>query len=179
MRNQRISQNGFTIIEILVVVVIIGILASIVVVSFNSTLRKSRETKVKADLTQIAKAVEALGVDTDRYPNGCPKESTANPEVMDLTTSVAGLLSRPPVGVVQAPCEWTAFAVSQWNGPYLKQVLVDPWNRNYFFDPDFAPYMYNSACPSQAPHAVCVVVGSFGPDGSMYNCDDFFIKLWQ
>jgi len=63
------SKEGFTIIEILVVVVIIGILASIVVVSFNTTLRHSREGKRIADLKNVSTALDMYYAENNSYPN--------------------------------------------------------------------------------------------------------------
>jgi len=65
---KQLNAEGFTIIEILVVVVIIGILASIVVVSFNSTLRKSRDARRLADMQEIIKALDTYYVEHNQYP---------------------------------------------------------------------------------------------------------------
>lgn len=65
---RQLNAEGFTIIEILVVVVIIGILASIVVVSFNSTLRKSRDAKRLADMQEITKALDTYFIENNQYP---------------------------------------------------------------------------------------------------------------
>jgi general secretion pathway protein G len=60
--------GGFTLIEILVVMVIIGILATIGSNSFRSSQLKSRDAKRKADLRHIAESLEAYYNDVGRYP---------------------------------------------------------------------------------------------------------------
>ena len=61
-------KNGFTFIEILIVVSIIGILASIGMVSYASASKKSRDGKRKADMEQVRAALEMYRVDNDGYP---------------------------------------------------------------------------------------------------------------
>lgn len=64
-------QRGFTLIEILVVVAIIGILASVVTVNFSETSAKSRDAKRQSDLTNLQVAIEAYKTKFGRYPEGC------------------------------------------------------------------------------------------------------------
>ncbi len=52
------NKRGFTLIELLVVIAIIGLLSSVVIVSLNSSRAKARDTRRKADLAQISKALE-------------------------------------------------------------------------------------------------------------------------
>lgn len=72
--------NGFTLLEILVVVTIIGLLAAIGVVSYGSLLKGSRESRRKADLEQIRAALEIYKSTNGLYPctsAACP-EPNAN-----------------------------------------------------------------------------------------------------
>jgi len=62
------KQKGFTLIELLVVIAIIGLLASVVLVALNSARVKARDTKRKADLSQIVKALEFYYNDYGVYP---------------------------------------------------------------------------------------------------------------
>ncbi len=67
----RLQSRGFTLIEIMVVIGIIGILAAIVSVNFSSTTAVSRDAKRQADIRQIQAALEAYKNKNGRYPAQC------------------------------------------------------------------------------------------------------------
>lgn len=62
------SKSGFTIVEIMIVVLVIGILASIVIVSYNQVQARSRDSKRKADVSNMIKALEIYYGDNGSYP---------------------------------------------------------------------------------------------------------------
>lgn len=72
MKTQRQDPRaGFTLAELMVVIVIIGLLATLVVPNVVSKLGKANKTKAKADIVQIAKAVEDYVIDNNgRFPDG-------------------------------------------------------------------------------------------------------------
>lgn len=61
-------KNGFTIVELLIVVVIIGILAAIVVVAYNGLTRTARESAIESDLANFAKKAEVYKAMNGQYP---------------------------------------------------------------------------------------------------------------
>ena len=71
MKTQRQDPRaGFTLAELMVVIVIIGLLATLVVPNVVSKLGKANKTKAKADIVQIAKAVEDYVIENNgRYPD--------------------------------------------------------------------------------------------------------------
>jgi len=62
--------NGFTIVELLIVIVIIGILAAITIVSYRGITAKANESTIKADLANAKKQLELYKVDHGFYPTG-------------------------------------------------------------------------------------------------------------
>jgi len=70
MKRQNKHQYGFTIVELLIVIVVIAILAAISIVAYNGVQQRGRDSQRKADLQAISKAVELFYVDNGRYPMG-------------------------------------------------------------------------------------------------------------
>jgi prepilin-type N-terminal cleavage/methylation domain-containing protein len=66
----NITKKGFTLMELLIVIVLLGFLVTAGVASYSSSLTKSRDTKRKNDLRQIAITLEAYNNDIGSYPLG-------------------------------------------------------------------------------------------------------------
>jgi general secretion pathway protein G len=103
----RTRQSGFTLIEMMVVMVIIGLLMALVGPRF---IRQEEKAKVKATRAQIellGTALDTFRLDCGRYPS--------NQE------GLGALRQRP-------------FGLDRWDGPYLKKdVPKDPWDRPYYY----------------------------------------------
>jgi len=104
---RRSPGRGFTLLELLVVVIIIGILAGYVAPQYFSQVGKSEVQVARAQIDALEKALDQYRLDVRRYP------STAQ--------GLSVLTERPS----NEP---------QWNGPYLrKAVPLDPWGRPYIY----------------------------------------------
>ena len=108
---------GFSLIEMLVVVVILGLIASIVAPNMLGKIADAKSKTARVQIEDLAAAVELYFLDTGSYP-----------------TSDAGLDA-----LIIAPAE-----VSQWDGPYLKKKRIpdDPWGQPYLYRSpgEFAPF---------------------------------------
>ena len=97
---------GFTLLELLVVIVIIGLLAAYVGPKYFAQLGKSEVTIAKAQIEAFEKSLDTFRLDVGRYP-----------------TTEEGLAA-----LQVAP----ATAGAKWNGPYMKKgVPPDPWGNAY------------------------------------------------
>ncbi|MEB0208515.1 type II secretion system major pseudopilin GspG [Pseudomonas sp. CCC3.1] len=102
------TQRGFTLIEIMVVVVIIGVLGAIVVPQFMSRPDQAKVTAAHTDIQAISTALEMYRLDTFNYPS--------------TQQGLEALVSRPSGTPV----------AKNWNPQgYLKNVPVDPWGTPY------------------------------------------------
>ena len=74
MQNRK--QTGFTIVELLIVIVVIGILAAITIVAYNGIQNRAHDTAVQSDLSNIAKKIRIYEADAGYYPAGSAQLAT-------------------------------------------------------------------------------------------------------
>lgn len=104
-RCSRKQQSGFTLLELLVVMVIIGLLAGYVGPKFFSQIGKSEVKTAQAQIVSLEKALDQFRLDVGRYPT---------------TEEGLGALNSAPAGL------------NKWDGPYLRKgVPLDPWEHAY------------------------------------------------
>lgn len=87
----KTKQTGFTIVELLIVIVVIGILAAITIVTFSGIQNRTIETTVKTDLIQAGKAMEIIKVTDGAYPTTLP--ASIRPSAKVAITVVPSTLS--------------------------------------------------------------------------------------
>ncbi len=100
MNNVRIRQCGFTIVELLVVIVIIGILAAISIVSYVGITQRATTAGLQSDLASASKQLEIYYVDNMAYPtsNDCSTPNPA-PPIICLKTSSGNIFTYQPNGL--------------------------------------------------------------------------------
>ncbi len=107
LKSRARSETGFTLLELLVVMVIIGLLAGFVAPRYFAQVGKSQVKIARAQIDALDKALDQFRLDVGRYP-----------------TSEEGLQA-----LVAAPS-----GEPNWSGPYLKKgVPPDPWGRPYVY----------------------------------------------
>jgi general secretion pathway protein G len=98
--------GGFTLIEIMVVVIILGILAATIIPQFVGTTQDAKVTKAKSEIATLESLLEVYALHMDgRYPG--------------TDEGLKGLVSPPSDGA------------KGWKGPYLKELRPDPWGNSY------------------------------------------------
>lgn len=104
------NNHGFTIVELLIVIVVIGILAAITVVAFNGVQKNATDTAVKNDLAQVAKKMELFRTTSpsDRYPVSVSELEAADLRFSQQNYQVANADGTPRNGLYY----WVAGASS-------------------------------------------------------------------
>ena len=100
------ATRGFTLIELMVVLVIIGVLAALIVPNVLDRADDARVTAAKTDIANINQALKLYRLDNQRYPTG--------------EQGLQALVTKPTSG--PAPTNWK---------PYLEKLPNDPWGNPY------------------------------------------------
>ena len=104
---KRRQQGGFSLVELMVVVFIMGLLATLIIVNVAPVGDRSRVTKAQADISNLENALEQYSLDLYTYPS---------------TDQGLAALSSPPAGI-----DVTLYRP----GGYIRRVQNDPWGNPY------------------------------------------------
>ena len=110
LRAKSRARRAFTLVELMVVIAIIGLLATVVTVNVIGQMEGANTAKVKADFKAIKDAMKLFKVHLGYWPQS----------IQDL---------------MQAPGD----AGNRWKGPYLDEQPRDPWQREYRVEPGSPP----------------------------------------
>jgi general secretion pathway protein G len=109
-RRRRPVQNGFTLVELMVVIAILALLAAIVAINVIPFGEKAKSQKAKTDIASIEQALELYKLQLDTYPS---------------TSDGLKSLVSPPAGLPDAS--------RYQKGGYIKKLPDDPWGRPYLY----------------------------------------------
>jgi len=116
------KKHGFTLLELMIVIAIIGILVTIGTFAFLSAQKKARDSRRKSDIDQVAKSLEMYVSDVGRYPAG--------------TTGEGKIVGCADATGTVGTCEWGgSFSNTQKSEIYMVKLPKDPTeSRTYYYE---------------------------------------------
>lgn len=107
LQTNSMNQAGFTLVELLVVMVILGLLVALVAPNYIGRVDSAKRDAARAQIENLGAALDMFRLDVGRYPNS--------------QEGLAALRQRPS-------------GIDRWDGPYLKKdVPRDPWGSGYVY----------------------------------------------
>lgn len=145
---KKTAAKGFTIVELLIVIVVIGILAALVIVTYNGIQQKARDTERKTDINALHGQLEAYQAQNGKYPTlanvndsafratdmkGLDAAALQDPKGTAQTLVAAPVANEYAYAVLPAGCDdlvggtdctsYTLTATLEGGGTYVKQSL--------------------------------------------------------
>ncbi|MBS1726532.1 MAG: prepilin-type N-terminal cleavage/methylation domain-containing protein [Armatimonadetes bacterium] len=112
MKNIRLGKvwkQGFTLVELLIVIIIIAVLAAVAIPKFKDSGIRSKESALRSNLKVVRDAIDVFKTDTGTYPAG----------LSDLSATSAPTAGLDNTGTSKS------ITASDWRGPYVQDVPVD------------------------------------------------------
>jgi general secretion pathway protein G len=140
---RRFGVSGFTLVELLIVIIIIAVLAAIAIPKFANSSTRSKEAALKANLKLYRNAVELFKGDTGAYPA----------QLSDLTLTSAPATGKDSTG------NNVAIVAADYKGPYVERIENDPVSS--------APFTYSTNSPTVGK--ITSSASGNGSDGTPYS----------
>ncbi|MGQ9454324.1 MAG: prepilin-type N-terminal cleavage/methylation domain-containing protein [Armatimonadota bacterium] len=140
---RKARRRGFTLVELLVVIVVLAVLAAIVLPKFMDSSRRSKESALRSDLKLLRNAIGLFFTDTGTYPKQLSDLAATSAPAQGLDSSGSDVNINP----------------ADWHGPYLQEIPNDPISG--------APFTY-STTPPNVGKVTSSATGN-GLDGTPYS----------
>lgn len=152
-------KSGFTLIELIVVIAIVGILATAGIFSYQASLDKANMTKAKVDIKDIIKAIEIA-----RINSGKTLIEITGTVCSELSCRNGNIKTAGCLGDYQAAIDKIEMAAGS---KLLKSLPIDPWNN---------PYLINEN-EGEGGHCWPDNILSAGKNGTYYDSDDINVNF--
>jgi general secretion pathway protein G len=143
MRATLRRERGFTLVELLVVIVVLAVLAAVVIPKFVDSGLRSKESALKSNLSLLRNAVSLFQNDTGAYPA----------TLADLAATSA------PANGLDSSGNTKSITASDWHGPYIQALPTDPVSG--------AAFTYGTTSPNVGK--VTSSATGNGSDGTAYS----------
>lgn len=152
------APRGFTLIEVLLVLLILGMLAGLAIFAFSGTQQHAKIQTAQLKIKEIASALDRYQMDVGHYP----------------TQDEGGLQA-----LITEPTFDNQALASKWAGPYLKDAdaLNDPWGNPIQYELQTDTSSGGSSSAGGTPTGPAYHLWSYGPDGQDGTDDD--IRNWS
>lgn len=155
------KKSGFTVIELMIVLFIVGILALIGIPKYSNILTLNNKNEAKGEMRALKAAFTSYFTVADQYPPG--SECNAGSADTGINT-VAKWQSILIDGVIAPGSPYTILTSSHnWRGPYISKIPTDPWGNSYILR------CYGSATDNADTYKTAIVCT--GPSGQLISCN--------
>jgi len=152
------SQSGFTLIELVMVIIILSILSAIAVPKVTNIIEVSRDKATRGEMTELKKAI--MG-DPSAVAGGTLVDKGFNGDIGKLPDPFSELITQGSLP------NWNRYTQTGWNGPYISEDGSDNWKKDAW-DNEYIINSYTAGDTSLV---------SNGPDGAFGGGDDLIVHL--
>lgn len=174
------KQKGFTIVELLIVIVVIGILAAITIVAYNGIQSRARDAQRKSDVATITKALELYYLDNGSYPPtwctlgvGCKINSGWNTTADASWSNFEGYLVPKYISSLPKDPQASTSTPAAISGGYNYDIVANPgWCTT---PSDRQSYMLTYRLESSSQERQVIGDCTAGPQPTNYSSSEYYI----